>query len=274
MLPWRSADRGTAPSKTTTSDSGGGESCTFGNRGREGRAGEPASTAAAPDRRNTRETAVSRWSDARGGLSGRARAGLERRRDLDHLGLRRAAAAHRDDDDVAVAGEQPGEMAGHSRLPTRLPVPITDTAGSSNGSKTGGSKRKSAPRTARRRERAGRESSRSRGPSTGSSDRSTTIPAGAPRSPPPNSRRAAGRSRPHRPPPAISPCRPRGRPDELVRQLRERVADDGRVVLPVDDRHRPTQPRDESSPSIRAVYFSNSSVSVENWITRSCPWNG
>src|SRR5581483_6433819 len=64
--------------------------------------------------------------------------------------------------------------------------------------------------------------------------------------------------------------------DELVGQLGERVADDRRIVLPVDDRDRAwsAQDRDESSPSIRAVYFSNSSVSVENWMIRSCPWNG
>ena len=63
------------------------------------------------------------------------------------------------------------------------------------------------------------------------------------------------------------------RGDELVGQLRERVADDGGVVLPVDQREGP-QSRDVSSSSIRAVYFSYSSVSVENWMIRSCPWNG
>ncbi len=63
------------------------------------------------------------------------------------------------------------------------------------------------------------------------------------------------------------------RGDELVGQLGERGADDRDVVLPVDHRERP-QLRDESSPSIRAVYFSKSSVSVENWMIRSCPWNG
>ena len=63
------------------------------------------------------------------------------------------------------------------------------------------------------------------------------------------------------------------RGDELVGQLGERGSDDRDVVLPVDDRER-SQLRDESSPSIRAVYFSNSSVSVENWMIRSCPWNG
>lgn len=64
------------------------------------------------------------------------------------------------------------------------------------------------------------------------------------------------------------------RDDEVIRQLGQRFADDGCVVLPVDDGQGAAQLREESSPSIRAVYFSNSSVSVENWMIRSWPWNG
>ena len=62
--------------------------------------------------------------------------------------------------------------------------------------------------------------------------------------------------------------------DDLVRQPRERVADDGRVVLAVDHHERTRHVRVVTSPSIRAVYFSNARVSVENWMIRSCPWNG
>ena len=61
--------------------------------------------------------------------------------------------------------------------------------------------------------------------------------------------------------------------DELVRQLRERLAHDVRIVLAVDDGdslHR----FDVTSPSIRAVYFSYVFVSVENWMMRSWLWNG
>ena len=63
------------------------------------------------------------------------------------------------------------------------------------------------------------------------------------------------------------------RPDEVVRQLAERVAHDRGVVLAVDQGDR-ARHRVVTSPSIRAVYFSNASVSVENWMIFSCPWNG
>src|SRR5207248_9253821 len=61
--------------------------------------------------------------------------------------------------------------------------------------------------------------------------------------------------------------------DELVRQLGERVAHDRRVVLPVHHRQS-SRHRVVTSDSIRAVYFSYASVSVENWMIFSCPWNG
>ena len=61
--------------------------------------------------------------------------------------------------------------------------------------------------------------------------------------------------------------------DELVGQLGERVPDDGGVVLPVDHGDGPHE-RVVTSASIRPVYFSYSKVSVENWMMRSCPWNG
>ena len=54
----------------------------------------------------------------------------------------------------------------------------------------------------------------------------------------------------------------------------ERVANHGRVVLPVHDGEGARHERVVTSPSIRAVYFSNASVFVENWMIRSCPWNG
>ena len=62
--------------------------------------------------------------------------------------------------------------------------------------------------------------------------------------------------------------------DHLVRQRGDRVAHDRRVVLPVDNDDRARHRRDVTSPSIRAVYFSNSSVSVANWMIFSWPWNG
>ncbi len=61
--------------------------------------------------------------------------------------------------------------------------------------------------------------------------------------------------------------------DDLLRQLREGVPDHGGVMLSVDHGHR-SHERAVTSDSIRPVYFSYSKVSVENWMMRSCPWNG
>jgi len=62
--------------------------------------------------------------------------------------------------------------------------------------------------------------------------------------------------------------------DHLVRQPRDRIPHDRRVVLAVDDDDRGRHRREVTSPSMRAVYFSNSSVSTANWMIFSCPWNG
>ena len=77
---------------------------------------------------------------------------------------------------------------------------------------------------------------------------------------------------------ALSPAQLLGAADEdaghdLVRQLVERIPNDRRVMLPVDDGDRP-HAREVTSDSIRPVYFSYSNVSAENWMIRSCPWNG
>ena len=63
------------------------------------------------------------------------------------------------------------------------------------------------------------------------------------------------------------------RADEVVRQFGERVTHDVPVMLAVDERDR-VHDCVVTSDSILAVYFSNESVSVENWMIRSCPWNG
>ena len=61
--------------------------------------------------------------------------------------------------------------------------------------------------------------------------------------------------------------------DDLVWKRRERVTHDRDVVLSVDDDHGPHR-FVVTSPSIRAVYFSNSSVSIANWMIFSWPWKG
>ena len=46
------------------------------------------------------------------------------------------------------------------------------------------------------------------------------------------------------------------------------------ALCDVDDAQSAHQVLAVTSSSIRVVYFSNASVSVENWMIRSCPWNG
>ncbi len=153
-------------------------------------------------------------------------------------------------------------------FPTRFPVPITASDGNGTACSGGGSNRKSAPaygspsasaRDAHRK--------RSRGPSTGSSERSTTISASdlVERV---DERNAVFVS-------AAQLLRPADeeRRDHVVRQHGERVPHDGRVVLAVDQDDR-SHRDDVTSSSIRAVYFSKVFVSLENWMIRSCSWNG
>src|SRR5262249_51129105 len=64
------------------------------------------------------------------------------------------------------------------------------------------------------------------------------------------------------------------RTDDVVRQRLERVPHDRREVLAVDERDRAIAHNERTSSSIFAVYFSYVFVSVENWMIRSCPWNG
>ena len=191
---------------------------------------------------------------------------VERRRGLGDLRLGRPAAAHRDDDDVAVAREQPRDVARDRGLPDALARPDHGERRQRERLERGGVEAEvGARRTgARARARGSRARSARAGPSTGSSERSTTtsgsmladrllevvderhavVLAAA------ELLRAAGEHG----------------ADEVVGQLGERVAHDRRVVLAVDHGDRPRQRRVVTSPSIRAVYFSNSSVSVENWM--------
>ena len=61
--------------------------------------------------------------------------------------------------------------------------------------------------------------------------------------------------------------------DHVVRELGERVADDGRVVLAVDDGEGP-HVRVVTSSSIAPVNFAYSSVSSEKRTSFTCPWKG
>ena len=84
-------------------------------------AGEASAAAAAPDRAHAGQRR--RLQVVGGGVTsgpGQLQQAVERRRGLDQLGLGGAAAAHGDDDDVAVAGEHARELAGERRLPDPL----------------------------------------------------------------------------------------------------------------------------------------------------------
>ena len=74
---------------------------------------------------------------------------------------------------------------------------------------------------------------------------------------------------------AASRCRPRGAPRRTsYGSSSSAVSHDGRVVLAVDEGQGARHERVVTSSSIRPVYFSYSKVSIENWMIRSCPWNG
>ena len=244
------------------------------HRRRERRPCEPAAAATAPDRRHAREHRD--LQVVRGGVATGARQRqevVERRRSLDHLGLGRAPAAHRDDDDLPVASEQRGEVARHSGLADAL-------------ARSDHRQRRQCERLERRRLEA--EVGADVGDAGGQRPRCEREPLRRPEhrlvgqidhdvGPVLGDRRLEVGAERHAVVLAAAQllrAADEHGGDEVVGQLGERVADDRRVVLPVDHGNRPAQLRDESSPSIRAVYFSNSSVSVENWMIRSWPWNG
>ena len=109
---------------------------------------------------------------------------------------------------------------------------------------------------------------RSRGPSTGSSERSTTRSA---------STASSASDERHAvvvvPSQLLRPADEQSA-DDVVRQRLERIAHDRRIVLTVDQDERPFAHVERTSSSIRVVYFSYVFVSVENWMIRSCSWNG
>ena len=194
---------------------------------------------------------------------------VERRRRLDELRLGRPAAAHRHDDDAAVAGEHARDVPGHRRLPDPL-------AQADHG------ERRRLDRLERRRIEAEvgadvrqPERERARRPEhplarpehrlVGEVDHEIRLD----RVERVDERDAVVVAAPQLLRPADEQ-----RADDVVRQRLERVAHDRRVVLAVDQDERPLAHVERTSSSIFAVYFSYVFVSVENWMIFSCPWNG
>ena len=195
---------------------------------------------------------------------------VERRRRLDELRLRRPAATHRHDDDAAVAGKDARDVArsppssrsacrGRSRRATAS-RPAAATAGRSGSRRRRTAARARARATPRACAPAARAPARRRGRTTRSaSDRVERVRRAGPRSRP---RRAASRSR-----------------RRAAQRRRRTAAPRARRARPARSAHRrsgrsPLGHVERTSSSIRAVYFSYVFVSVENWMIRSCPWNG
>ena len=234
-----------------------GQASAFEDVRRERRAGHPASGPAATDRRNPSER--SSLEMIRCSVSSRARERdeiVECRRRCDQLRLRRSATTHRNDDDLAVAGKQPRNVAGDGRLPDAL-------AGSDHRD------RRKLERVERRRveaeigadiRNAEREEARcEREPKLRRQHRlvgEVDDDLGGPRL-------LDDRDTVVRLPAQLLGAADEHDPDELVGQLVERLAHDLGIVLPVDNRDR-LHRFDVTSPSIRAVYFSYVFVSVEN----------
>ena len=188
---------------------------------------------------------------------------VQRRRRLDELRLRGAASAHRDDDDPTVAGENARHVPVHGCLPDPL-------AQADHG------ERRCRDRLERRRLEA------KVGADVRQPERKRTR---RPQHPLPRpEHRLVGEIDHEIGPDRVELADERDavilapadllraadeeRPDDLVRELRERVPHDRCVVLSVDQDK--SSHVDRTSSSIRAVYFSYVFVSVENWMIRSC----
>ena len=231
--------------------------------------GEPATGAPAADRRDTRERrcleVVGRCVRA---LAHELKEILDGRPQIGNLRLRGASASHRDDDEVMLVREQPrrvprdGRLAeplagadhGERRKVERL---VLRNAEREVGALVGDTEREQPAREpetlARSQHRLVRDVHRH----FGLEARERLLEVGGERDavlvPAHELLRASDEQR----------------ADEVVRDLCQRVADNRCVVLPIDERQR--SHRVVTSPSIRAVYFSNARVSSENWMIRSCP---
>ena len=206
-----------------------------------GRAGEPAAAAAAADVGTPASAAVSRWSDAawRPARERSSRSSTVGAR-LHHLRLGRPAAAHRDDDDVAVAARSRATcpVTPSCRRACRCRSPrATGTANGSNArrleAEVGADVRQPGrEHAAREREaaRAGRAPARRRGRRRGPAEREPLVE----RRPQRHAVVLAAAE-------LLRPADEHGA-DEVVRQARRARRGRRRVVLPVDQRPTRAQP--------------------------------
>ena len=197
---------------------------------------------------------------------------LRTRSHVRDLGLGRPPATHRDHDHVAVARQQPRHVAGNRGLPDALARPDHGQGRDRVRRELGRVEAEVGAHVREaQREHAARDPealSRPEDRLVREVDHDLRLVRGDPGL-------ELGDAR-H---PVVLPAQellgPARQPDrgDVVRKRGQRVSYHGRVVLPVDDDQRP-HVRAVTSSSIRVVYFSNASVSVENWMIRSPPWNG
>ena len=238
------------------------------------RTGETAAAAPAADRLDPGQR--SGLEVVGGGVAAAARE-LEQRLDVrrhrDDLRLRRTAPPHRDDDDAPVAGVEPGRMRGDRSLADPLAGADDPDRGKRERLERGRVEAKvGADVRETGREHAAREPEPLPRPEhrlVGEVDDELRAVLGE------------GGVEVGRDTDAVVgvPAQLLGaaddvRRDEVVRELLERSLDDRRVVLAVDECQGAHHERVVTSSSIRPVYFSYSNVSSENWMIRSCPWNG
>ena len=198
---------------------------------------------------------------------------LDARRRLHHLRRLRPAASHRHGDDVAVAREQPRDM----RRDGGLADPLAGREHRQRRQWERRHLRRLDPEVGTRIRDSGREDA------TGEPEARRRSQHGLVREVEDELRLEGeerrvevvvdGHSVVGVPAQLLGPSHHQ-RADELVRQLGEGVPHRRRIVLPVDQRQGPHVRAGVTSSSIRAVYFSNERVSVENWMIFSCPWNG
>ncbi len=238
------------------------------------RTGEPAAAAATADRLDTcerrgLEVVGRRMASGTRQLDER----VHRRRHVHDFRLGRPSPPHRDDDDVPIGRQQARDVPGHRCLPHPLPRTHDGERGNVHGRERRSVEAEIGPLVRqpvdedaagerhpldRPEHRVVRQVEHELGRVRG--DR-LVDPAGE--------RHAVVLAAAQLLAAADEHCR-----DDVVRHRGQRVPHDGRVVLTVDQRDDARHPRVVTSRSILPVYFSYSNVEVENWMIRSCPWNG
>jgi hypothetical protein len=194
---------------------------------------------------------------------------VERRGRLHELRLRRPAASHRHDDDPPVGGEDAGDVPRHGRLADPLAEPDHGERGRRHRMQRRGLEaevRADVRQPERERPRRPQHPlARAEHRLVGEVDHEIRLD---------------GVERvDERHPVVVVPSQllrsaDEQRADDVVLEGLERVPHHRCVMLAVDQHDRASAHVERTSSSIRAVYFSYVFVSVENWMIRSCPWNG